>query len=176
LLQRFSDKEHGGFYFTPHDGEKLVIRKKVFYDGAIPSGNSVAMLNLIRLWKITSNQSFQMYAIELQKAVSNQVANYPLGFTFFLSALDFLFNPNIELIIVGNKESHDTNLMFEMIRKVYFPNKIILLKENQNDLVKIAPYVSAYSCIGGKATVYICKDMKCNEPITESQKITELLL
>ena len=176
LLQRFSDKEHGGFYFTPHDGEKLLIRKKVFYDGAIPSGNSVAMLNLIRLWKITSNQSFQMYAIELQKAVSNQVANYPLGFTFFLSALDFLFNPNIELIIVGNKESHDTNLMFEMIRKVYFPNKIILLKENQNDLVKIAPYVSAYSCIGGKATVYICKDMKCNEPITESQKITELLL
>lgn len=73
LIQLFWDKINGGFYFTPEDGEKMLFRTKEVYDGAIPSGNSIELLNLIRLARISGNSKLEKYADKLQKAFSKTV-------------------------------------------------------------------------------------------------------
>ena len=109
FIGHFLDKENGGFFFTPDYGEKLITRQKEIYDGAIPSGNSVAMLNLLRIARITANSSFEEKADKINKAFSNQVRKYPAGFTQFLIALDFAVGPSYEIILAGDKITEDIN-------------------------------------------------------------------
>ena len=90
MVDLFWDREGGGFFFTPRDGEKLIIRKKEFYDGAIPSGNSVALANLIRLSRLNQDESMEEMAQALVRAFSPEVLQVPRAFTHFLSAFDLL--------------------------------------------------------------------------------------
>ncbi len=101
FITHFWDDRNGGFFFTPDYGEKLITRQKEIYDGAIPSGNSVAMLNLIRIARITADSSFEEKADKINKAFSNQIRKYPAGFTQFLIALDFAIGPSYEIILAG---------------------------------------------------------------------------
>ncbi|MDZ7759183.1 MAG: thioredoxin domain-containing protein [Desulfovermiculus sp.] len=87
-LNHFWDQDHGGFYLTPDDGEELLTRPKEITDGAIPSGNSVFLSNLLRLARISQDPALAQKANELTKAFSGTVAEIPAGCTFFLCGLD----------------------------------------------------------------------------------------
>ncbi len=90
MVDLFWDNEVGGFFFTSRDGEKLILRKKEFYDGAIPSGNSVALANLVRLSRLNQDQAMVEMANKLVKAFSNEVLHIPSAYTCFLSSFDLL--------------------------------------------------------------------------------------
>lgn len=177
LIKNFWDEKDGGFYFTSHDGEELLVRDKEIYDGAIPSGNSVAVLNLIRLGRITAKSSFDERAASAQKAFSNQLGKAPGAFTFSMSALDFGLGPSYEVVIVGAPEAKDTGAMLEALRKHYVPRKVVILRPpgESPEITKIADFTKSQQNLDGKATAYVCKNYVCNLPTTDIDKMLEQL-
>jgi hypothetical protein len=176
MTKLFWDDKNGGFYFTPHDAEELISRQKEVYDGAIPSGNSVAMLNLLRIGRITGDSSYDEMASRLARAFSQSVEQAPMAYTQLLSSLDFAVGPSYEVVVAGDPASPDTKEMLSVFRKKYVPNKVLLFKgEDAKDLTAIAEFTKGQSALGGKATAYVCLDHVCNLPTTDLNKALELL-
>lgn len=178
LLKHFWDNEAGGFYFTADDAEKLLVRQKDTSDGAIPSGNSVAALNLLRLGRITANAGFEEKAVMIGRAFSKAVRQTPSACTQLLLAVDFALGPSYEVVIVGDSGSDDTRTMIRALRAHFVPNKIVLLRpsgEESPDITRLAGYTKYQSSIDGKATAYVCLNYTCKLPTTDSGKMLELL-
>ena len=89
FLDHYWDNVNDGFFFTADDGEPLLIRKKEIYDGAIPSGNSIAMLNLLRLGRLTANSDFEKKAAAIGRAFYSSVCQQPAAYAQLMVALDF---------------------------------------------------------------------------------------
>jgi len=101
MIRHFWDQQGGGLYFTSDDAENLIVRNKEVYDGALPSGNAVAMLNLLRLGRFTGEADLEDRAFKLQRGFSQQVRQFPSGYTQFLSAVDFSLGSSHEVVISG---------------------------------------------------------------------------
>jgi uncharacterized protein YyaL (SSP411 family) len=176
MLEHFWDKESGGFFFKADDSEKLLIHHKDFRDGAIPSGNSVAFLNLIKLSRMTGKTHYEEKAATLARAFSSHEEGTPSHNTMFLTALDFFIGPAYEIAIVGNPNSEETKNMLHAIRTRFVPNKVMLLKEvDQKDLENLPGFTKDMKTIDNKTTVYICRNFVCNKPITEIKEVLEIL-
>jgi len=124
LNQHFWNDAAGGFFFTPDDGEKLLIRQIEIYDGAVPSGNSVALLNLLKLARITGNLEFENQAATMYRLFSPQVQTAPIPHSQMLLAVDFAVGPAYEVVIAGRSDAPDTTKMINTLRKKYLPNKV----------------------------------------------------
>ena len=178
MIRQFWDDKNGGFYFSPYDGEELIVRQKEIYDGAVPSGNSVAMLNLLRLGRITANHEFEEKAAKIGSFFSNAVKQYPAAYTQLMVALDFGVGPSYEVVIVGNSQAEDTKAILDALRKQFIPNKIVLLRPTEkdtDDITSIAEFTRGQSTLGGKATAYVCLNYECKLPTTDIVKMLELL-
>ena len=176
MIKYFWDENNFGFYFTPSDGEKLLVKQKEIYDGAVPSGNSVAMMNLQKLSRITADTKYETLSGELATAFSATLNSSPISHTMFMSGLDFAVGPSYEIVITGTKDAEDTQKMISALRGKYIPNKVVLLKdENSVDITEIAPYTKAQKGINGSATSYVCLNFICKLPTTDPQKMLELL-
>lgn len=179
LLDHFWDKKLGGFYFTSDLNEKLIMRSKEIYDGAIPSANSVMMLNLIRLAKITGNHEFEEKANQIGHFFYNKITIMPSGYTHFLLGLDYALGPSIEIVIVGKKDAKDTQQIIKEINTMYLPNKVVIVKEpdeKDQSLDILAPLLKVYSQITNKVTIYICKNHHCKLPTTDIKKMKQQLI
>ncbi len=166
MVAHFSDVKGGGFYFTSDDGEKLLVRQKESYDGATPSGNSTAAYNLIRLGRLTGRADLEEESSAITRAFSADIERAPAGFTMTLCALDFGIGPSYEIVIAGDRESADTIEMLRALNMKYLPNSISLLRDkiNSEEIAKIASYAKDQKSIGGRATVYICRNNACELP------------
>ncbi len=177
-LQYYWDKEIGAFYFTANDAEELIARRKEIYDGAIPSGNSVAMLNLLRLSQLTGEQDYETKADILGRVFTENIKNSALGFTFFLSATDFVLGPTFSLVISGDTNKKDTNLLLETIRDNYLPNKALLFRPTDIESPKIdeiSNFITYFDKHEDKATAYICINKTCKPPTNNPEKMLEYL-
>ncbi|MCI2425139.1 thioredoxin domain-containing protein [Candidatus Acetothermia bacterium] len=178
LLTFFWDKEHGGLFFTAENSEKLIARQKQIYDGAVPSGNSVAALNLLRLSRMTAASAFEDKAWQISKTFADQVKQIPIAYTQLLSALDFGFGPSFEVVIAGRSSSTDTQDMVNAIRRQFLPNKVLLFVPSEAPspaITKIAEFTKYQTSIEGKATAYVCRNYLCSAPTTDITKILELM-
>lgn len=174
-IQDFWDDKTGGFFFSARDSSDLIANQKEIYDGAIPSGNSVMILNLLRMSKITANIDYEEKAVKINRAFSTVISRSPSAFSQTLTGYDFAFGPIFEIVITSNEYDPDAGMFINEIRKHYLPSKIILLKTLSNNLQKIAPYVSGQNPIKGKAAVYLCRNFSCEYPINDYKKIGEAL-
>ncbi|RMD58259.1 MAG: thioredoxin domain-containing protein, partial [Nitrospirae bacterium] len=176
LIKHFWDDKSGGFYFTPDDGEELIVRKKEVYDGAIPSGNSVAMLNLLRLSKMTNNIKLEEMALSIGRAFSGVVKKTPSAFSQLMIAVDFSIGPSYEVVVVGEPDKMDTLEMIKNLRDVFIPNKVVLFRPiDSKDITEIAPFTKYQHSIDGKATAYVCRNYTCKEPTTDVTVMLKLL-
>ncbi|RMF69150.1 MAG: thioredoxin domain-containing protein [Calditrichaeota bacterium] len=178
MLDHFWDKKNGGFFFTADDTEGLLVRTKEIYDGAIPSANSVAALNLLRIGRITADPSLEEKAIAIGKAFSAQVENAPIGYTQLMSALAFLSGPSYEIVIAGAPNAPDTQKMLDALHHHYFPNKVLLFRptdESRPEIVKLAKFTEYQTAMDGKATAYVCQNYACNAPTTDARQMLALL-
>ncbi len=178
LLSHFWDEKGGGFFFTATDAEGLLVRRKDAYDGAIPSGNSVAMLNLLRLSRITAKTDLEAKAAKTGQAFSGEVLGAPAGFTLMVSAVDFAVGPSYEIVIVGDPDASDTQTMVQTINDQFIPSKVILLvptDDRAETLIELAPFIKDYKGINGKATTYVCANYVCQTPTTDVKHMLQLL-
>jgi uncharacterized protein len=178
LTAHFRDPEEGGFFFTPNDGEKLLVRKKELYDGAIPSGNSVSMLNFLRLGRLTGNTDLEEKGAEIARLFSRKVELFPAAFTHMLVGLDFGLGPSHEIVIVGRPGTDDTNRFVRALRSRFIPNKVVLLKpmgEEASEITRLAPYTEAYTAEEGRTSAYVCSNYACQLPTTDSLEMLRLL-
>ena len=178
MIKYFWDKQDGGFYFTAEDAEELIVRQKEIYDGAIPSGNSVAVSNLFRLSRITANTDFEDKANKIMLAFSKDVESAPSGYTQLMVALGFGIGPSYEIVIVGDPEADDTKEMLSSLGKHFIPYKVVLLKHDDQetaDITRIAEYTEYHSSFDGKATAYVCLDFACKMPVTNTEEMLKLL-
>lgn len=185
MLLDFWDDINEGFFLTGNESEKLIYRPKEAYDGATPSGNSVAGYVLQRISHITANPKYKKYADKQLRFLAGQAKNYPSGYCFAGLAFLHALYPSKEIIcLVSNKDDNITttktvkrkpleNPEFEDLKEYmsnnYNPNMIVLVKteENQEELQKIAKYVKYYHIINDKTTYYICENHRCQAPVNE---------
>jgi uncharacterized protein len=170
MLELFWDEVGGGCFFSPHDGEELIVRDKDLYDGAVPSGNSVVGLNLLRLSHMTGDLSLEQRAEQLLHAFSGMVGDYPMAYTQFLNALDFAIGPSKEVVIVGNPGKADTQNMLRAVHQAFLPNRSLLYKPlgtAGDHLEALCGYTRSLQPVGQMATTYICEDYACQTPITD---------
>jgi len=178
LVRHFWDHEHGGFYFTADDGERLLVRQKEIYDGAVPSGNSVAMLNLLRLGRITASADFEEKAARIGRVFYGNVSQLPSAYTQLMASADFAIGPSYEVVIAGDLQADDTRQMLDAIRGIFVPNKIVILhpSDQKPSLIDdIVPFIKDHSSIDGKATAYVCLDYNCQLPTKDIGSMLELL-
>jgi hypothetical protein len=178
MNKHFWDDKNGGFYFTADDGEKLLLRQKEIYDAAIPSGNSVAMLNLLRLGRIAADVGFEEKAAKLNKAFSDDVRKMPSAYPQLMMAVNFAEGPSYEVVIAGDRKDKSTKEMLREIRRAFIPNKVMILRpteEKMPEITALAAYTRYHTTIDNKATAYVCRNYNCALPTTDAKKMLELL-
>jgi uncharacterized protein len=178
LLKHFWDDKNGGFFFTSDEGENLLVRQKEIYDGAIPSGNSIAMLNLLRLGRMTANSELEQKASEIGRAFFNKVGNSPAEYTQLMIAVDFSVGPSYEVVIAGDFQGEDTKKMLNVIGSKFIPNKIAIFLPSGTDLseiMSIAPFTRDQPTIDNRATAYVCVNYNCKLPTTDINNMISLL-
>ncbi len=170
MVEDFWDEEHSGFFLGGDQSEKLLVRTKSGYDGAYPSGNSVATFDLLRLARITGDQTLNAMAEKSFRLYSNEIQRAPSGFTFLLTAYLFIEDDPKEIVIVGNGKDNTMKSALEAIRNLYSPNKIILFKDTNGDtdlLTRLAPWTEYQTSIDAQPTFYVCRNFACNQPTTD---------
>ncbi len=173
-IERFWDEKDGGFFFTPSDGEQLIVKQKELYDGAVPSGNSVAYFNLLRLGRLTGDPEFEARAARLAAYASSQVSLAPLAYTAFLTALDFALGPTREIVISGSGE--EAQKMLKLVQATYLPDSVVVGYEpGDATLETVAPFVKSQPPVDGRAAAYVCRNHACERPVTDVLELSALL-
>ena len=178
MIEIFWDKQDGGLYFTGKGNEQLITRTKEIYDGALPSGNSVAALNLLRLGRMTGKVDLEQRAEKLIHAFSAQVKAHPAAYTQLLSALDFLLGPGQEIVIAGGPATKTTLEMVRAVQKKFLPHKVLLFRPQGpvgNRLFSSSPFVEAMVPVNQQPTVYVCEQYTCQAPITDVGDLEKIL-
>jgi uncharacterized protein YyaL (SSP411 family) len=168
MISRFWDDDAGGFYFTRKGTENAVPRRKQVYDGALPSGNSVALLNLLRLSLLTGEAKYRELASQVLRVFSEDVKRSPAAHTFMLLGVDFAVGPDYNVILVGDPREDGVQNMLSALKTGYLPKMVVSLRLPDKAGL-------GYEKIGGKATAYVCRGQTCIPPTNDPEKILELL-
>ncbi|MGB0088895.1 MAG: thioredoxin domain-containing protein [Planifilum fulgidum] len=178
MIDLFGDKEEGGFFFYGADGEELLTRPKEIYDGATPSGNSVAAYNLIRLARLLADPRLEEEAERQLRAFAGTIRQAPMAHTFFLTAVQFALGPTREIVVAGDPEQADTRNMLETVGRMFLPDAVWVCRPEgpeAAEVEKLIPYVREYWAQGGKAAAYVCENYACRAPVTDPEALREAL-
>lgn len=170
----FWDEAEGGFYLYASDGEQLISRPKEVYDGAIPSGNSVAAYVIGKLARLTGESCWQELWDRQISFIMSRIGDYPAGYSFALFAAMEAIYPSKEIICTTAKAYCPEELVDFLKEKAYF-NMTIIVKnpENQTMLLNIAPYTADYP-ITSEDTYYLCQGNTCSLPM-DFAELTKVL-
>jgi len=169
-LKLFWDFSIGGFFFTAEDAELLLTRQKETYDGAIPSGNSVAMLNLLRLAQLTGVDNYEKKADQLGRVFAENVRANPVAHSLMMVAVDYAVGPTYSLVIAGDTGNDDTNSMLDEIRKQFLPNKSLIFRPTEKlnpEIDNFSNFVQFFDKYEGKATAFVCINKTCKAPTND---------
>jgi len=177
-LELFWDNTIGAFFFTAKDAESLLTRQKETYDGAIPSGNSVSMLNLLRLSQLTGNDDYEKKADYIGRVFAENVRANPVAHSFMIVAVDYAVGPTYSLVIAGDTGNEDTNHMLDEIRKNFLPNKSLIFRPTEKlnpEIDNFSNFVQFFDKYEGKATAFVCINKTCKAPTNDINKAIEYL-
>ncbi|BCG59750.1 thioredoxin domain-containing protein [Paenibacillus sp. URB8-2] len=177
LLELFTDEEEGGFFFTGKDAEQLPIRSKELYDGAMPSGNSVAVKTLWKLAAITQDVKLKGVAERTAAVLGKAAMKYPASYGMFLQAMLVMTSGGKEWVLSGKKEDPALHSMISLVQQAYLPDASLLIhwEDPADELATLLPHLKDKPAVGGEATAYVCQDFACREPITSLEAVRELL-
>jgi len=170
IVDLFTDEQGGGFYYTSREHEPLIHRPRESYDGAIPSGNSVAAGAFLRLWKLTSEERWSVQARSVLEPMAGAMAHHPQAFSNYLCALDFYLGPVREIAILGDPQKAATRALLAEVSGRYLPNSVLAC-----GLDSRLPLLRGKPRINGEPIAYVCIDSVCEAPVAEPSALGRLL-
>ncbi|QQR57628.1 MAG: thioredoxin domain-containing protein [Candidatus Melainabacteria bacterium] len=169
-IEYFYSQDDKDFYYTPTFHESLIIRPKNYFDGAVPSGTSVALLNLLRLYKLSDNEQFSSIAIDVMGTYSKLFERAPDQFAIMLCALDMHLSQGKEIVFVLDSNDASRIKFLEVALSRFAPNDLELTK--MADTEHSSPMFEGRGLHKGKSTAYICQNYACQEPITDIDQLS----
>ena len=166
LELHFRDPD-GGYFLTADDDEALLAREKPGYDGAEPSGNSVAAMNLLRLAKLTGEDAWRKAAEATLRAFAGQLGGRALP--AMLAALDFATDRPLQVVVVAPPRG-DSAALIDAARRVYVPNRVLVVVtegEDPSAQRRLAPLLEGKRAMAGKPTAYVCRGTVCDLPTSD---------
>ena len=173
MLKLFKDEDAGGLFLYGIDGEELIVRPKEIYDGAIPSGNSVATLNMLRLARLSANSDLENEAYRQFEVFASKVKTIESAHAYFMTALLYSKVSGKDIIIAGGEQEETTKAMIKEINSSYMPFATVVLNTGDESLIAINPEIKDHKTLQGKTTAYICENFACQEPITDLERFIE---
>jgi uncharacterized protein YyaL (SSP411 family) len=167
------EDEAGGFFASAHEDTSRLMRTKDDYDGAEPSGNSVALLNLLRLSRISGNSDFETSARKLIAAFYSKLTAAPFGMPQMLAAAEFDIAPRREIVIAGDATGETTGDMVRLLHSKFDPNRILL--HASPEIARYQPAIAFMNAQPNSTTVFVCEDFVCREPVTREEDLVPLL-
>lgn len=175
MIKLFWDDKSAGFYLSAHDSEELIIRPKDVYDGAIPSGNSVAAYNMLRLSKFTGEEELNNMVIDMFKVFGSKVNENPSSSSFFMMALLYVNSSAKEIVIVGDINDLNTKKMINKVNGYYLPFSTVILNDESDTLYTINPFLKEQSKINNNTTLYLCENYTCHKPVNDAEYLDKYL-
>jgi uncharacterized protein YyaL (SSP411 family) len=177
MLEQFWDPVEYGFFYTGKDHETLIARTKDPHDSSVPSGNSLAVLALLRLHKLTGRLDLIQKAETTLRLFHGLMSDAPYVAGQMLIALDYYLGPVQEFAVVGNPSSEDTGKVLEMIRRRFLPNKVVAFKAStkQEKAGEETIELLAGKESEGQVTTYICQNFTCHAPLVSVEAVEAAL-
>jgi hypothetical protein len=173
LETRFHDATAGGYFFTAHDEERLIARSKSGADGALPSGNAVAALVLLRLHHLTGEAQHRSRAEEILRLYHEEASKNPFAYASYLHALEFYLQGPVEVAVVGRRGAPEVEALWAAVAGSYLPNRVLVGAE-PGEREPLAP-ARDRPTVGDRATAYVCRAFTCSAPVTEPTALRPLL-
>jgi uncharacterized protein len=176
MLEKFQDAD-GALFYTANEGEKLLARTKDFYDGALPSGNSVGAYNCIRLSRMTGDMELNKRAEEIISESASSAKQHPTGSALLLTAYAFASGRSQEIVLTA-ESPEDIGPFIDVLRKTYSPQTVLLFHpsgKNGDKIRSVASYIANQTPVKGKASAYVCEEFQCKAPVTDATEFEKLL-
>ncbi len=175
MLELFFDEDQGGFYMYAHDRDKLISRPKEVYDGALPSGNSVAAYVISRLYHLTGKIKWQNVLEKQVSYLTQEVEKSPANYCFSLLAFQSILYPSTEIVCVSAEDSILTEL--QSLQRSRKPDISMILKIplNEEVLSEAAPFTADYPVPPEGSNYYVCRNGACMKPVEGMDELKEVL-
>ncbi|NLM84984.1 MAG: thioredoxin domain-containing protein [Clostridiales bacterium] len=176
MCRLFEDTQNGGFYLYAESGERLAVRPKETYDGAMPSGNSAAGYVLARLAQLTGEPLWMERSARQMRFLAGSVIDYPSAYCFALTAAMLSLYPTCE-VVIATREPEIQNDVLRRLARLYLPNTAVLLKtpENAAALEYLAPFTAPYPVPDSGARIYLCRGGACKAPFDDLDELERRL-
>ena len=181
LEKHFEDKPGGGFFRVSKKEDLLLVREKPLYDGAEPSGNSLAAMNLLRLSELTGDKSYKERAGKTLRALAATLVKSPISFSEALLALDFYHNTVYEMVLVlpggDGALSQESKAFLKEIQQVYLPYKVLVTVPSSEveERAKFLKTIAQKKSLKGRPTLYICEQGACQFPVSDLEELKKQL-
>jgi uncharacterized protein len=169
MLAKFYDSEHGGFWQSAPDAKDLILRVKEDYDGAEPSGNSVAALALLKLGAMTARKEFTAAAEKTLRLFARRLQDFAQAVPYLLQALDYSMQEPQRAVVAGDFNAAKTRGLLRAIHSVYQPNKVVL-----GNAGAVEPFAKTLPAKEG-SLVYLCTGDSCRPPTAKPDEVRRLL-
>ncbi len=176
-VRYYWDETSGGFYFTASDHEQLLVRSKTANDGAIPSGNSVMLANLLKLSILVDRGDYGHKAEQIIRVFAGSGAmRTPFQHERLLAGVEALHEGFAEIAVIGSPEDPATKALIEVVYNRYLPNKVVVqFNPADQKLPEKMQLLQGRALIDGKPAAYVCRDFVCREPVTNAEDLARQL-
>jgi hypothetical protein len=157
MLRLFGSHDRAGLFETGGDAEQLPVRTRSAYDGVIPSGNSLAAMNLVRLGRISGDPELLRAGENILRGFMGGVARQPAGYLQFLAVYGVFIGPEVEIILAGPANGEETRRMLQVIKRRFIPNLVLRHEE------------------GGASLARVCAAGACRLPVSDAEELARLL-
>ncbi|TFJ94274.1 thioredoxin domain-containing protein [Lentibacillus salicampi] len=170
MIDLFWDNKQGGFFFIGDDSEKLLSREKEIYDGALPSGNSVAAVMLAKMGYLTGDTAYLDKLEDMFHTFYDDISHVPAAGIHFIQSLLLTENPTKEVVMLGDANPFKTEL-----QQAFLPDVTLLASHHAAQLAEAAPFTSGYKQLDDQVTIYVCENFACHQPTTDTEKAWEYI-
>ena len=171
IVERFIDREKGGFFFTSDDHEALITRSKAAFDGSTPSGNSAAVMALLRLHAYTGEERYRAEAERTLKLFREFIEKQPFGFSYMLEAVDLYQRGATEVVLVGERSSAELRTWVERLGLLYAPNLALFAVDPKGEAGFVPEPARDKRQLDGRLTGYVCRARVCSAPVTDFEQL-----
>ncbi len=172
-VDKFYDNDNGGFFDVGSEIKDVILKTKDTYDGAEPAGNSIQIMNMLRLGYMTDNKDLIEKAEQSLRLFSYDINRLPFSSPQMLCALSFILNSPKEIIITGELKNEKTKELMNCVDQLFIPNKVEL--HFTDELAEISPFIKNLVSDNNESKVYVCENYQCNLPTDDTEKLRELL-